>query len=284
LALLAKAIQGDEITEGQYAVSIGTSLAFETLFGINENVKPTNPLPYTQYDNLFVNIRTLVRNLHGAVQKELRTTWTAQHYLKKVLEEIRDIPVIISDQSHEKLSVVYYVCTFNTLQREYPLAKLREPKPTNLYENIEYYVVDQIIRLAKQGKLNIMVCDVKVPIPDERNIILTHFPVDLVPHANARNLDLLESHTGTIKNRHRWFTKLKGRTGNEGMERIPFSRKTIQIFGDGRTFAGLPPKAKQEILDFSVASRWNQTTTDRLIDAQMNRLNDKPLARMIQQF
>lgn len=278
--LLAKAIQGDEVTQGQYPVSIGTSLALETLFGINENVKPTNPLPYTQYDNLFINIRTLVRNLHGAVSKELKVKWTAQHYLKKVLEELRDIPVVIADQSHEKLSVIYYFSEFTTLEREYPHATLKKANPGNLYDNIEQYIIDQVKRLTKQGKLNVMVCDIKVPIPEERNLILTHYPLDLVPHVNSRNLDLLESHTGAIKNRHKWYTKLKGKD----MERIPFSRKTIQIFGDGRTFSGVTPKGKKAVMDFSVENRWNQTTTDRVIDVQMNRFPDKELARLIQKF
>lgn len=279
--LLAKAIQGDEVTEGQYQVSIGTSLALETLFGINENVKPTNPLPYTQYDNLFVNIRTLVRNLYGAVSKELKVQWSAQHYLKKVLEELRNIPLIISDQSHEKLSVIYYFCDYHSLAREYPHAILKKGREqVSLYDNIEAYVIDNVKRLAKQGKLNIMICDVKVPIPEERNLILTHYPVDLVPYATSRNLDLIESHTGAIKNRHKWYTKLKGKD----MERIPFSRKTIQIFGDGRTFSGVPPKQKKMVMDFSESNRWNQTTTDRVIDAQMNRFPDKELARLIQKF
>lgn len=279
--LLAKAIQGDEITEGQYQVSIGTSLALETLFGINENVKPTNPLPYTHYDNLFVNIRTLVRNLYGAVSKELKVQWSAQHYLKKVLEEIRNIPMIISDQSHEKLSVIYYFCEFTSLSREYPHATLKKVREqVSLYDNIEAYVIDSIKRLVKQGKLNIMICDVKVPIPEERNLILTHYPVDLVPHVGSRNLDLIESHTGAIKNRRKWYTKLKGKD----MERIPFSRKTIQIFGDGRTFSGVTPKQKKMVMDFSESNRWNQTTTDRVIDAQMSRFPDKELARLIQRF
>lgn len=278
--LLAKAIQGDEVTQGQYPVSIGTSLALETLFGINENVKPTNPLPYTQYDNLFINIRTLVRNLYGAVSKELKVQWTAQHYLKKVLEELRDIPTVIADQSHEKLSVIYYFSEFTSLEREYPHALIKKANPGNLYDNVEQYVIDQIKRLTKQGKINAMICDVKVPIPDERNLILTHFPLDLVPYVSARNLDLLESHTGAIKNRHKWYTKLKGKD----MERIPFSRKTIQIFGDGRTFTGVTPKGKKMVMDFSVENRWNQTTTDRVIDVQMGRFPDKELARLIQKF
>lgn len=279
--LLAKAIQGDEITEGQYQVSIGTSLALETLFGINENVKPTNPLPYTQYDNLFVNIRTLVRNLYGAVSKELKVQWSAQHYLKKVLEELRNIPLIISDQSHDKLSVIYYFCEYTHLSREFPHANLKKTRDqASHYDNIEAYVIDNVKRFVKQGKLNVMICDVKVPMPEERNLILTHFPVDLVPYSTSRNLDLLESHTGTIKNRHKWYTKLKGKD----MERIPFSRKTIQIFGDGRTFSGVTPKEKKAVMDFSEANRWNQTTTDRIIDAQMNRFPLKDLARLIQKF
>ena len=47
-----------------------------------------------------------------------------------------------------------------------------------------------------------------------------------------RNVDLIETHTGVIKDRNKWYTKLSGK----GMECIPFAKWSLQFFGDGKIF------------------------------------------------
>ena len=100
-------LTGETKTQGKFRLSIGTSLAIETLFGINDLVPASHPLPYTKYDYIFVNVRTLVRNLYGAVQKELKTTWNRDQYLREIVEELTILPEIINDNSKGKLSLVY---------------------------------------------------------------------------------------------------------------------------------------------------------------------------------
>jgi hypothetical protein len=118
-------IAHEEVTQGKYQVSIGTSLALETLFGINDNIPPTDPPPYKQYSYVLINLRTLVRNMYGAVQKELKTEWSAGRYYEKVLKELEMIPLILEDQSHGKLSAVYYLPSYRSVEKEYPNAILK---------------------------------------------------------------------------------------------------------------------------------------------------------------
>lgn len=266
-----------EVTQGQYPLSIGTSLAFETLFGINENIKPTDPLPYTRYGVIFINIRTIIRNLHGAVVKELRTEWSLEHYYREVIKELAVIPNILADQSHDKLVAVYYIAKHQKLEKEFPNANFKKRKQATSYDMIEATIIDRIIGLARTGKVEVMVVDFHIPLPDEKCLMMTHMPVDLIPYAQSNRVDLIETHTGVIKDKFKWYTKLSG----SGLERIPFTRKTIQIFGDGKTFAGLPPKQRAMVVDFAEKNKWNQTTTDRVIVAQMARFPDKEVAKII---
>ncbi len=267
-------LTGETKTQGKFRLSIGTSLAIETLFGINDLVPASHPLPYTKYDYIFVNVRTLVRNLYGAVQKELKTTWNRDQYLREIVEELTILPEIINDNSKGKLSLVYYVDSYRRLSRIYPNAILKQSKAVGqqLYDAVETFVIADILKSAKNGNMNIMVgdCNLQLP-PKERSLILTHQVVDLIPYVGNSNVHLLESHTGAIKDYTRWYTKLNGKE----LQRIPFNRFTIQVFGDGRHFAGLSSKYKKALLAFADVKRWNQTTTEKVIRYQLGSMQDK---------
>lgn len=281
---LSDTIAQAEVTQGQYQVSIGTSLAFETLFGINENIAPTNPLPYTRYGYVIVNVRTLIRNMYGAVQKELKTEWTAAKYLEKIMRELEVIPMILDDQSHSSLQVVYYLPSYRNLEKKFPNAIIKGISKKAVgrqhYEAIEQYCVAQINAAALRGELNIAMVDVDLPPIDKKSVIMTHLPVDLLSYCGGDMVDLIETHTGVIKPRTEWHTKLNGK----GLERIPFGSWSLQWFGDGKQFSGMPPKYRAAILEFAQANHWNQTTTPRLIKAQMGRFPDKAIRTELQKF
>lgn len=273
-----------EVTQGQYQVSIGTSLAFETLFGINENIAPTNPLPYTRYAYVIINIRTLIRNMYGAVQKELKTEWTADKYLEKVVRELEVIPMILDDQSHGTVQAVYYLPSYRGIEKKFPHAILKGVGKKAVgrlhYEAIEQYCVGRINAAALRGELNIAMVDIELPPIDKRSVIMTHLPIDLLAYSGGDLVDLIETHTGVIKPRTEWHTKLNGK----GLERIPFASWSLQWFGDGKQFSGMPPKYRAAVLEFAQVNHWNQTTTTRLIKAQMNRFPDKAIRTELQKF
>jgi hypothetical protein len=77
-----------------------------------------------------------------------------------------------------------------------------------------------------------------------------------------------------------WYTKLNGK----GLERIPFKPWSLQWFGDGKTFSGMPPKYRSSVLEFAEKNHWNQTTTEQLIKAQMNRFPDKEIRAELLKF
>ena len=277
-------LEHQEVFHGKYAVSIGTSLALETLFGINDLIPPTNPLPFTRYGYVIINVRTLIRNIYGAVAKELKTEFPAAKYLDKTLEELLSIPAILENQSGGRLEVLFYLPSYRSVAREFPHAILRQSGKKAYgrqhQEAIEQYCVAQLSAKAIAGELPIHCADIRLPEVDKPAVILTHQPIDLLSYLKDRNVDLIETHTGVIKDRNKWYTKLAGK----GMECIPFAKWSLQFFGDGKIFAGYPPKQRAAILTFAEANKWNQTTTPDLIRMQLRRFPDSEIAEAVKKL
>lgn len=271
-------IEGQTKVQGKFRLSIPTSLALETIFNVNENVSPVDPPPWTLYRYLVINVRTLIRNIHSAVAKELKTTWTTDHYWRELLEELQVIPEVLEQYAKAKLQVVYYVPTYKTLVKHYPHANLKVLKgPAAIqYQHIEDTLTNRLIGYARSNDINLMVSDVEVPLPKERCLILTHYPVDLIPYAQTSRCDLLESHTGVIKSSTMWYTKLNG--PSDAFKRIPFGRFSIQVFGDSRMFSALPSKYKATVMELAESDRWNQLTKDSRIKTRLSKISD-PVVR-----
>jgi len=88
-------LEHQEVFHGKYAVSIGTSLAMETLFGINDLIPPTNPLPFTRYGYVIINVRTLIRNIYGAQDVKIAVTGVGnadKAAVARMLPRIAQIP------------------------------------------------------------------------------------------------------------------------------------------------------------------------------------------------
>ena len=282
---LSDTIDHQDVTQGKYALSIGTSLAFETLFGINDNIPPTNPLPFKSYGYVLINVRTLIRNMYGAVQKQLKAEWSGAKYYEKVKEELDMIPLVLSNQSHDKMTAIYYIPSYKSLRKKFPQALWRgtgsKAYAKQHYEVIEQYCIAQLTAASIRGEVNIAMVDVDLPPIDKRSVILTHLPVDLLSYLKGNMVDLIETHTGVIKPKRQWYTKLNGK----GLEQIPFDVWSIQVFGDGKQFAGLPPKYRNAIIEFGTKNNWNQTTTAVLIKAQIqNRFPDKDIKNELLKF
>lgn len=273
---------GELKTHGKFSLSIGTSLAIETLFGVNDNVKPTFPLPYSHYRYLFVNIRTLIRNMNGAVLKELKTTWSFQNYLDEIQKELQFLPEIVHDYSKGEMEVVFYADSYRDLRKKFPNAILKQTKgPVALaYEELEDKLVGVLTQASYLERFGIIRTNCLVPLPKYKTLMLTHVPLDLIPYAQTNRCDLLESHTGVIKDKTLWYTKLAARD----LERIPFTRFTIQVFGDGKNFSGLPAKYKRALQEHAAASWWNQSTTDKLMKLSIKNIGDKEIVSVLREL
>lgn len=245
---------------GQYALSIATSLAIESFTGIHPERTWPHP-PIQDYQELWVNLSTLYRNLLGAVQRDDLKLITEGGVAQALLDEVNMLHEIIQQQSQGRCKVVLYTSDYANLASHYPHALLRTD---NTAKQLEYTANLQ----ATVGRL----LDLLIPFqydvhtftrqlrPKQRSkaAILTHYAFDLLSEPEFTRLTLLESHTGNLKERGQFYTKYVG--GNQ-LQPLPFTEGLLQLFGDSETFRPQANKLRREVTDLAASCHWTPLTT-----------------------
>lgn len=80
--------------------------------------------------------------------------------------------------------------------------------------------------------------------------------------------DLLETHTGKLKNKHMLNSKFKS-IPNTDMTHIPFNITTHKIFGDNTLVKPLPMSIRKEVIELSIKNKWNTHTNEEVIKQQI---------------
>lgn len=269
----------DQRTKGQVPVSIGTSLALEGFVGILEDkgVAQQGPVPFTVNDELWINVRTLFRNLEGAIDKGVVASILPGDFATAIIEEmtiIREWLKTATGNKFNQSNVFFYYCTYKSLGKFYPYAIIKEPatEKQKFYvamENASLKNVHDILSvgLAPNQQSSVLKgFDVTIHGNGKTAAVLSHYPIDLLNFVDVKSLTLLESHTGACKTRPHWYTKLKN--GGQ-LPRIPFDRMTIQLFGDSSGV--FTPQAKDQrdrIMEIADTYKWTALTTkDRILQS-----------------
>lgn len=245
---------------GELGLSISTSVAIEKL--IAEESIPER--------ELWINVRTLFRNLHGAVESDYREALRAGDVLPTLTTEMRFIANNIKG-----LEVHFYVPTYADIAQRLPHAI---PRPVNTPKQIAYLEIES----ATMGQLltDPIMDEVKVhktktllhgPNPRVDAIMITHSPVDLL-FTNFGVIRLLESHTGVFKTKTQWHTKL---TNGNLLPNMPFNTFTVQVFGDNNNLLkAMPSAVRTQVADAAEADRWTPVSTRDRIAASINKIKD----------
>src|SRR5690606_2412979 len=107
--------------KGALPISIGTSLAIESAQGVLPEKEVQVP-PILSYDALYVNLRTLYRNILGSIPTEERTGMSPDLIAETISNEMQVIEGAIRQTTNGKVKVVFYLCTFASLNRKFPHA------------------------------------------------------------------------------------------------------------------------------------------------------------------
>lgn len=258
-----------ERTIGQFPLSIATSLAFESLVNIHPELKHKH-VPITEYPRIWVNLRTLYRNLMGALESDARSMATDVDLANAIHQEMEVIENVVHDYS-DRCEVKFYVSNYKGIEGKYPHAVIRRDN-TELQKHFTALLeltLKRVLEMEGQPGHNVQdprvsVFDLKLqPKQHGKTLILTHIPYDLCSEKAFGELVLLESHTGAIKERAQWYTKFLN--GKE-LPMIPFREDMLQIFGDAETFRPGDPKLRRELIDVATKYRWTAVTTrDKIV-------------------
>jgi hypothetical protein len=254
---------------GAIPVSIATSLAIESACGIHPEITVTKA-PVLNNRLLMVNIRTLIRNIYGALETEIKKQLTTRQIITALMEEMSIIESCINKYSDGICSVVFYACSHGALKRLYPYAIHRQIT-TDIqihYAHLEKMSIKELLDIPNTHDIRTFDVGIEGKYPD--TLMLTHLPVDLMSRYSFSQLLLLESHSGKIKNHLEWNSKL---TKGVDLLKIPFCKFTLQVFGDnGNLFSPMPQAIKEEVRRMAEEDHWTVTTTKDKIVYSINKI------------
>lgn len=244
---------------GQYPLSIATSLAIESACGIHPEIKVDSP-PALDYQDLWVNIKTLYRNFMGALDTHDFRTVSGEAVGATLQQEMDQIVSVLQNVA-SNVRVTFYVSNYDGLEQRYRHATPRVDTTDKQKEFARIYrtAVKWLLREEKEGLDRIRGFDLKLKPKDAgKTLILTHIAYDLVSEKEFAELTLLESHTGKLKGRGLWYTKFyKGKD----FPMIPFNEGFLQIFGDDDTFRPQDIRFRKAIVEIAEQYKWTQLTT-----------------------
>lgn len=266
-------------TIGMLPMSVGTSLAIEPYLapGAQIGVRPKQP----KLEVLMVNISTVIRNVIQAYDTPSRAKLTVTQLHTDVIEDLEILYNTLPQIGIVKPEMMLYDRQYGLLARQYPNAILRSAVNPN-QKHLAVLEKGVITMLHSTLKQFLLTTD-KLPSSPKSIYVLTHHPVDLVDHPSGyKHLNLLESHTGKIKGMDQWHTKLTN--GNE-LDRIPFNRLTLQVFGDRTTdFKAHKFAYRQAVLALAEQFKWTPMTTLTRVKLGVSSLKDPELKTALTQM
>lgn len=249
-------------------ISVGTAIALEAL------IKVENTHPQTR---LYMNVRTLLRNFLGSIEDVEQVS--VKELTGAFLREMKQIRTIVTTSIPGKMELIYYMPSYATLPKKMPRAKFKEPrtnKQVNEFKTSEA-IWDGVVKSSTIKEIKIV--DSSISGDNTSAFIITHMPVDLLSESSFRDLKLVESHTGTIKGKLEWNTKL---TNYEKYKNMPFCALTLQVFGDKSTmFHSLGNKFTSTLLEIAEKNNWKPTTTRMKIKYDLDNWKDKYSAQIL---
>ncbi len=264
----------DNREKGEVPVSIGTALALAGLIGKHPDRPEEKTPPIEGVQLLMVNIRTLFRNLLGAVDRTEKPYLKEQHIVPALIEEISVISAFVTEFTNGRTQALFYVGQYKHLTDErFKGASLKVPTTA---AQLAYSQLEQAaVELLKRKELHGNVIEFSGPISGNypKTAILTHMPVDLLEKNKFQKLELLESHTGALKPPAMWGSKLAG----QNTQALPFNVFTLKVFGDGVSISGKRPSVKRAIMDVAMSDRWNGLSTMALIENSVKKIKDSEI-------
>lgn len=270
---------------GAFPVSIATSIALEYVLGVESEANP-EPKPKTiqNYREFWINIKTLFRNVYGALDKQATKAILPDAMEDAIWQEMETIRSIVDQYSNGVTKVVYYVSNYSKIGK----FKMASPKGDRTELQLAYAMLmrNTIGKLLKKhsqtGEQDIRLFDHYLkPTVQANTLILTHIAYDLVSYKNFGTLSLIESHTGTIKTREKWYTKYHG---GKDLPMLPFMEGLLPVFGDNEFFSPLNKKSRDEVLELANKYKWDPSTTRDKVLYGVNTLQNLYLKEAIHSF
>lgn len=259
-----------ERTMSAFMLSIGTSLSFESLFpGTQAPYDPERQIPNKielgEYDELWVNLFTLFRNIVGAVPSMKVAQLTPDDVGYVLTEEVELIRELVKIGTGSNVKVIFYTSSYQDLKKHFKHANVRMDN-TERQRQMTDLLTGSInafykLRTDKVG-MEYFKLYLQPREPNKKVLLLSNYAFDLLSHKRFTKMDLLESHTGVLKERAKWHTKY---ADGKNLFRMPFNEMLLQVFGDSQTFHPMDKNLRKDVIELAESSQWNPLTTEERV-------------------
>lgn len=279
-----------ERTMSAFMLSIGTSLSFESLFpGTQAPYDPERPIPnkveLNDYNELWINLFTLFRNIVGAVPTVRVATLIPDDVGYVMGEEVELIQDLVKMYTSGSVKVVFYSSSYQDLKKHFKHASVRTDNTEKQRQMTDlltgsinaFYKLQTKRDTLKHFKLYLE----PISAMDKKVLLLSNYAFDLLSYKKFMKMDLLESHTGVLKGRAKWHTKY---SDGKNLVRMPFNEMLLQVFGDSQTFYPMDKNLRKDVIELAEASQWNPLTTDERIRFTVGNLKNPYYASILKEM
>lgn len=260
-------------TVSSFPLSIGTGLALESVFKpVLPPYDPERKIPdhinIKNYTVLYINLETLIRNILGSVPKEVYLKASPADVLDVLVQEKETIDSLLKNEAGDTTIAIYYFNDYRKILqiKNNQFIHVRQPNTElqKYYFKLTHDVIEKFIKMYKEDRFVRQYSGQIKPASSSVALMLTHVPYDLTSYYEFSRLDLLESHTGKLKNRSLWYTKFY-QFGNNDLSYIPFHRRFLYVYGDHVLFSPWSSKLRLQIFEIAKKYEWNYATTEEKI-------------------
>lgn len=272
-------MNASERTTGYFPLSVASSLAVEGAIGIHPD-NPVGPKTLRDFSGHWVNVKTLFRNYYEAIGKENIPEVKITDLIDSFRHEIEAYREISEEQSQHAFKTVFYCPDYAGLEKRFPHAILRTDSTPNqvLFSKSLTTVLGQIIKNEKEL---IRLYPLKITDPQPTNtLLLTHFAFDLTTSVFDK-LSLLESHTGAIKDKSRWYTKFYN---GRDLPFMVFNESFLSVFGDSQLFRPIGSAYRRALVELAKKYHWSFATSKDKVHYGLSTLKDKFLAEQLRMY
>jgi len=231
-------------------VNIATGIIVESIIESKLNNK---------YSNWYVNIDTLIKNylscLDGDTSKRISIMKLNKNQITK---EIATEIAILNDKLNSlDIKLYIYRCNYKKVKDIYK--NWRELDSFKGYKYTLFKTIEDIYNLIKDNDI-IHKGNYIVKIP-KKTLLTTHYSVDIFNIIKDDTSALIESHTGELKTKNKYYTKFY-KLPNKDMSVIPFTQRMLYIMGDKYFIKPLNIKLRNLIYDLALKNKWRYNTIE----------------------
>jgi hypothetical protein len=265
-----------------FPLSIGTALAMETFFSGRtspydaEREIPTK-VEVSNYSTIYINLSTLLRNMLGSITPEEAVSVTAESVIDTLYSEIEVIESLFATEGNATCKPIFYFNNFKSVVDAFKYKKVLFRKPNNATEILfEKLLVEAEKSMTKTNDTIVMFTEFVKPDKAIKSLILTHHAFELLSKRKFRQLDLIESHTGKLKQYNTWYTKLAP-VGSMDYSKLPFNGITLCVFGDKYLIQPTPIRMRRLVDEIATKNHWSPITTVEKVFFDLEREVREPM-------